>query len=162
MSTATNPADPDGSAHSPEGPAQPGSARVPTVSRARSLGWLLGAGGVVVGLAFALRIRDPHVPGSWGYCPTALLGFDCPLCGGLRGVNDLMHGEFVAAASSNLLLVTVGPLVVLWWLVQVQAAARGKPVPVLPRLRRWQLVLLLGGVLAFTVLRNLPGSWLAA
>ena len=37
----------------------------------------------------ALHLRDPHSSGTWGYCPSALLGFSCPGCGGLRAVNDL-------------------------------------------------------------------------
>ena len=42
----------------------------------------------------ALRLRDPHDSGSWGYCPWKLLtGLDCPGCGALRAVNDLTHGD---------------------------------------------------------------------
>ena len=67
-----------------------------------------------LGLAtLALHLRDPHVGGSWGICPSAAMGFWCPGCGGLRAVNDLTHGEFVSAASSNLLLVVLMPLAVL-------------------------------------------------
>ena len=45
----------------------------------------------------ALHFRDPHVQGSWGFCPSAAMGFYCPGCGGLRAVNDLTNGEVGAA-----------------------------------------------------------------
>ncbi len=55
-----------------------------------------------LGLAtLALHLRDPHVGGSWGICPSAAMGFWCPGCGGLRAVNDLTHGEVASAASSR-------------------------------------------------------------
>ena len=57
----------------------------------------------------ALHFRDPHVSGSWGMCPTAMLGFACPGCGGLRAVNDLTDLRLVDAASSNLLFVLRDP-----------------------------------------------------
>src|SRR6188472_1157443 len=63
-------------------------------------------------LTLALHLRDPHQHGSWGFCPSAALGIYCPGCGGLRAVNDLTDGQVGAAASSNLLLVTLLPLLV--------------------------------------------------
>ena len=129
----------------------------------------LRAPGLVVGglalATLALRLRDPHVAGSWGLCPSAALGFWCPGCGGLRAVNDLTHGDVAAAASSNLLLVVLAPVVVvllgLWalsrWRGRPVARLRGRAAPVV-------LVAALAAVAAFTLLRNLPlplGSWLA-
>lgn len=35
-------------------------------------------GGIAL-LTAALHLRDPHDSGSWGYCPSAALGFWCPL-----------------------------------------------------------------------------------
>ncbi len=118
----------------------------------------------VVGLGtVALNLRDPHASGAWGYCPTALIGFDCPLCGSLRAVNDLTHVDLVAAASSNLVLVLAVPVVIALWGRRVVALWRGgaatKPVHV--RSATW--VALLIGLTLFTVLRNLPvGAWLAS
>src|SRR3954466_3693973 len=69
----------------------------------------------------ALHLRDPHTSGSWGYCPSALLGIYCPGCGGLRAVNDLTDGRFAAAASSNLLFIVLLPVLVFLlgrWLVE--------------------------------------------
>lgn len=112
--------------------------------------------------ALALHLRDPHVSGSWGYCPSAALGFWCPGCGGLRGVNDLTHGDVVAAASSNLLLVVLGPVVLLglavWTHDRWRGRSRSLPQPLV--LAACAVVVVL--TVAFTVLRNTPaGAWLA-
>ena len=69
-------------------------------------------GGLAITTA-ALHLRDPHIDGSWGLCPSeAFFGIYCPGCGGLRAVNDLTHGDLGSAASSNLLFFVSIPLVV--------------------------------------------------
>ncbi|MBM9460516.1 DUF2752 domain-containing protein [Nocardioides sp. zg-536] len=122
---------------------------------------VLVAGGLGAAV-LALRLRDPHVQGSWGGCPLAAVGIDCPGCGGLRAVNDLAHARVLEAASSNLLLVAAVPVVV--WLLLRWSASRWTG-------RHWQLsqrwqygaAVALGAlVVVFTVLRNTPaGAWLA-
>ena len=118
----------------------------------------------VAGLAattLALHVRDPHASGSWGYCPTSLLGFYCPGCGALRAVNDLTNGDLAAAASSNLLLLLAMPVAVFvlarWTVDAWQGRQRGRSA-----LSSWP-VLSVGIAMAvvFTVARNLSGSWLA-
>ena len=122
----------------------------------------LAAGAVAALGTVALHVRDPHSSGSWGYCPTALLGFSCPFCGSLRAVNDLTHLDLAAAASSNLLLVVAAPLVVAFWARRVVACWRGGAAMtplVVPRPLWVGLVVLL---VSFTAARNLPwGAWLA-
>ena len=119
--------------------------------------------GALAAATLALRLHDPHQRGSWGFCPSALLGVACPGCGGLRAVNDLTHGDVGAAASSNLLLVAGAPcggaLLGLWTV----ARGRDRPMPRLfERTRRVSVWLLAGAALGFTVLRNTPaGAWLA-
>ncbi|GAA4404284.1 DUF2752 domain-containing protein [Tsukamurella soli] len=115
-----------------------------------------GVSAVTVGLYF----RDPHVHGSWGLCPLyAATGIYCPACGGLRGVNDAVHGHFAAAVSSNALLV---PFAVwaLWAWGAWLAGAFGRRIAGPPMSRAW---LIGAGIVtvAFTVARNLPGSPLA-
>jgi Protein of unknown function (DUF2752) len=110
----------------------------------------------------ALHFRDPHASGSWGLCPSALLGISCPGCGGLRAVNDLTNLQLVDAASSNLLFVLALPLIVFglgrWVVDQWRGTTRTPPT--------WALWPATTGVVAllvvFTVLRNLPQfAWLA-
>ncbi len=113
-----------------------------------------------IGLAaLALRLRDPHRHASWGLCPFKLItGWDCPACGGLRAVNDLTHGEVVAAWHSNALFVTALPAIALLWLLWVRRSAAGPGAvrAVTPRQR--SRVITLGVVLAvaFTIWRNTP------
>lgn len=123
----------------------------------------LAAGALAAVGVLALHLRDPHVSGSWGICPfLAVTGWDCPLCGGLRGVHDLTHLEWSAAASSNLLLIVLVPLALAFWGRRIVATWRGgeamRPLQVPTSV--W--VVGLGLVTLFTVARNLPGSWLAA
>jgi hypothetical protein len=111
----------------------------------------------------ALRLRDPHVGGSWGYCPfLAVTGLPCPMCGGLRAVNNLTHGDVVGALSSNLLVVLALPLAVAFWLRWYQVAS-GRRAGWGFRLPRPATVWVWFGVLVvFGVVRNLPfGGWLA-
>lgn len=120
------------------------------------------AGGVVA-LSVALHFRDPHESGSWGFCPWLVLtGTYCPGCGGLRAVNNLTHGDLRAAASSNLLFVSVIPLVAWLWVRSVSQRWRGVrealPRPAVAAAVTVGVVLAVG----FWVVRNLPvGSWLA-
>jgi len=117
-----------------------------------------------LGLAtLALHLRDPHESGSWGLCPSAALGFWCPGCGGLRGVNDLTDLRVVDAASSNLVLVLAMPVMIFllgrWALDSWSGRVR---TPMDHRVNAVLLTLSLTALAAFTVLRNLPaGSWLA-
>ncbi|ASR54467.1 DUF2752 domain-containing protein [Cellulomonas sp. PSBB021] len=114
----------------------------------------LAAGVVLVGTA-AVALRDPHVSGSYGYCPLyAATGLFCPACGGLRATHDLAHGDLAAAWSMNPLWVALVPVVValwVWWAVRV---ARGRAAPLLPSWSAWLFLTLLA---VFGVLRNLPG-----
>jgi hypothetical protein len=146
------------------------AAEHPTVGAARTArmrGPLLAAGGTMAG-TLALRLRDPHVSHAWGVCPLYYAtGIYCPGCGSLRAVNDLTHGHLGAAASSNLLLVGLIPVLGLLYARWTLAAWQGheSTIPgrtgLLPRLPRLATIGLVALVMAFAVARNVPGSWLA-
>jgi hypothetical protein len=122
---------------------------------------LLAIGGLAAA-TLALHVRDPHVTHSWGVCPLyAMTGLYCPGCGGLRGVNDLTNGHVGAAASSNLLLVLLAPVAIVLLGRWAYASWRGQEIRVVPPIPRWLSTTLILGAVVFTVLRNLPGSWLA-
>jgi hypothetical protein len=112
--------------------------------------------------AVLLQVRDPHVHGSYGFCPwLALTGTACPLCGGLRAVHDLGRGDLLAAASGNLLLVASLPLVGVLWSRRLVDGWAGRAA----RHDDRRLFLALGAgvavVVGFWVLRNLPfAAWL--
>lgn len=129
------------------------------MTRARSApdgpSWLLpiAVTAIVGASSLALLVRDPHRPGSYGVCPSVLLGFACPGCGGLRGTSELLHGNVAVAWAYNPLVVVAAPLgvalVVRWFL----DAARGRPPWAPPSWSGW----VVGAAgLTFWVLRNVP------
>lgn len=126
---------------------------------------LAGPVATLTGLAIAtsaVALRDPHVQGNWGICPSAALGFDCPGCGCMRAVNDLTHLRFVDAASSNVYFVAALPVVLFllarWVVDRWRGVERGGSAATTPL-----LVLAGAALVTFTVLRNLPAfGWLAA
>ncbi|HEY0948840.1 DUF2752 domain-containing protein [Nocardioides sp.] len=117
--------------------------------------------GALGAATLALHLRDPHQSGSWGYCPSAALGFWCPGCGGLRAVNDLTNGDVGAAASSNLLFIALLPVLVFLlgrWVLDRWAGREREPDARLVTIGTATVCVL---AVAFAVARNLPGSWLA-
>lgn len=131
--------------------------------RARRLASPLAIGGVVAAATLALRLRDPHMSGAWGGCPTKLLtDLDCPLCGSLRAVNDLTHLDVGAALSSNLLLVLAVPAILFFWGRRLVACWRGGEAVRPLAIPSWVWVAGLVVLTVFTVVRNLPGNMLAA
>ena len=112
------------------------------------------AGAAVGAATLLVALRDPHVRGSYGFCPLLeLTGLACPLCGGLRATHDLAHLDLAGAWSANALWTVAAPVVVVLWLVWLLSAARGRPVRVLSSTAGW---VTLGVVLVFFVVRNLP------
>ena len=131
-------------------------------SRVRRVLPVLGLGIGVAALTWALHVRDPHSPGSWGFCPTALMGFACPGCGSLRAVHHLTDLDVAAAAASNLLLVVAAPVALVWWVWALVRSVRGVSRPWAVRVPVWTWWVLGALTLVFTVLRNTPaGAWLA-
>ena len=112
--------------------------------------------------AAALFAVDPNEPGHYPTCPfLATTGLYCPGCGALRGIHDLLHGDLAGALVRNPMTVLAVPYLVLAWFTWVLRAT-GRPVARSTSLPPWTIWLLLGVVVAFGVLRNLPGwGWLA-
>ncbi len=135
--------------------------RDPSRSRMARLAAPLTVGSATATATVALHFRNPNVQGSWGVCPTALLGFDCPACGSLRAVYHLTNVDLIAAASSNLLFVLFVPIGLLLWLRRLRGAWLGGGADVPPRVPTlvWAMAILV--TVAFTVARNLPqAAWL--
>jgi hypothetical protein len=110
------------------------------------------AGAAVLALA-AVRAFDPlhrHVP----LCPFhAATGWQCPLCGGLRAVDELARAHPVAALHDNVLVVAAVPIAVLLWLDLLLQRRAGRSARCWPRSATVAVIVLAA---AFTVLRNLP------
>jgi hypothetical protein len=97
-------------------------------------------------------------PAQHGFYPRCafyqVTGWQCPGCGGLRAAHQLLHGQVLEAFRLNALAVLALPLVA--WLLWRNWARGGARVRV-----RW-VWLGLAGLVAFGVMRNLPGlGWLA-
>jgi hypothetical protein len=140
-----------------------GKVAVPTVARqfraARAAAYVgaLFAGGLALSALYATT-------GLALPCPfRALTGWDCPLCGGTRMGEALLHGDVQAAFGFNPFalvgLLTLGLLGVLWTVEAAGGPAVRLPRSLGERLRRvsltqWLLIGLLAAVIC-TVARNL-------
>lgn len=138
-------------------------------------GPLLVAGGVAAATAYVALV-DPNQPGHFPLCPLKeMTGLDCPGCGGLRAVHALCHGDLGTALDQHLFVtVLVLPLAIVTWVawvlrirsankrpagagtdaVTADTAAVGTAATIW---RRWAPYAFLAAMLAFTVVRNLPG-----
>ena len=112
--------------------------------------------------AAALFAVDPNEPGHYPTCPfLATTGLYCPGCGTLRGIHDLLHGDIAGALARNPMTVIAVPYLLLAWFTWILRTT-GHPAPRSTSLPPWTIWLLLGVVVAFGVLRNLPGwDWLS-
>lgn len=137
------------------------SARTAFHGSPRALLLPLGLGvAALVGAGYVAAV-DPNVAGRYPTCPfLAVTGWYCPGCGALRAAHALSHGDVVTALARNpFAVVAFGYLVVTWGL-WLRRSATGRPARwVAPA---WVLYSVLGAILGFWVLRNLPGwAWLS-
>jgi hypothetical protein len=111
----------------------------------RSLGLVAGLLAAVGGLV-SLYLFNPATSGTYPVCELhQLTGLQCPGCGGLRAMHQLMHGHFGEAWDLNPLIFFLLPAG-LWLGVRVRGGASLRPV------HGW----VAGAVLVlFGVLRNL-------
>jgi hypothetical protein len=127
---------------------------------ARRAGPWLGLAAAAVGV-LTVALIDPNRPGRYPTCPfLAVTGHYCPGCGALRAVHALAHGDLGEALARNPLLVLAVPLVAGIWVAWARRSVTGRPRAWLAP--PWLLWSLLALVLAFWVLRNLPGATLLA
>lgn len=81
-------------------------------------------------------------------CPLhAATGLWCPLCGTLRAVDSVVHGDLVGALHFNALILVLAPLTAFWWF-GMRRSARA-----MPRAVSVAVVVL---AVVFAVVRNLP------
>jgi hypothetical protein len=102
-----------------------------------------------------LAIADPHDRGAvMPHCPIKVAsGWDCPSCGGLRAVHDLLHGEVRRALADNLFLVVTSPVLVYLLYQHVRTLRSGERYEIPEGLAYGLLVT----ACAWGVLRNRPG-----
>ena len=119
----------------------------------------VGAAGLI-GAGYVVGV-DPNVAGHYPTCPfLAVTGLYCPGCGALRVVHALGQGDLTAALATNPFAVVGLAYILLTWVLWFERTLTGRrPRWLAPA---WVLYGLLGAILAFWVLRNLPGwTWLS-
>lgn len=129
-------------------------APAPTPSRT-PLYITLGTGALFAAALAYIGFADPHRPGFLAPpCPFKFVtGWDCPACGGLRMTHDLLHGDIAAAVADNVFLLVGLPLLALWVVIRRRRHRRAMSPAA--------IAVLAVTVLAWTVVRNLPGFPLA-
>jgi hypothetical protein len=103
-----------------------------------------------------LIARDPAESGLFPPCPfLALTGLYCPGCGTLRSLHQLINGQLLAALDLNPLTALVLPFIGYALLSAALLSTTGRRLPgvFLPASWIWAL---LGAILVFWVLRNIP------
>ncbi len=120
----------------------------------------LGALGLVG--AVVVHLVDPNEPGHYPTCPwLAVTGTYCPGCGTTRALHALTHLDIVGAAQMNILLLAVLPFLAHAYVRWLHRAFRPSDEPPGQVSQFWAW-LLLGAVLVFWVVRNLPFGVLLA
>ena len=116
---------------------------------------IVGLGAVA--LMSCIAIRDPQTEGAYPLCMfRAITGLDCPGCGSLRALHALTGGDVGAAMDQNMLLVAVLPFLVWRWVAWVRSSAREATTRARLTAATW-IYMFLGLVVAFWVVRNIPG-----
>jgi Protein of unknown function (DUF2752) len=137
----------------------------PPPARVRRMApWVEPAGLLVAGMAACayIAVVDPNHSSAYPQCPTKLLtGLDCPMCGATRAVHSLLRGDIVGAMDHNLLFVLLLPALA-YSFVAWTSTRLGRPMKPIPMSSRWVAVPLALIMIAFAIVRNLPGPlhWL--
>lgn len=113
-----------------------------------------------LGALAVIKVRDPHIPGSFPVCPSlALTGFACQGCGSMRAMRDISDGKFVEALDHNI-LVPFALIWLVWWFVSFTGSRFNIVIKRPPSGSKfiWGILIVM---IVFVVLRNIPGSFLA-
>ena len=119
------------------------------------VGGVCAAAGITASAAW-LFAHNPYEQDLGFPCPVlTMTGFYCPGCGATRATYSLLHGDIAGSLGANPLVVLALVPLIAW---AIAAIARPQSALAMVSARRpglWVTVIL-GAVLAFTVLRNTP------
>jgi hypothetical protein len=123
----------------------------------RALALALGALSALL-LAFLLYRSGPAASWLPGCLFHRVTGFDCPGCGMTRAAHAALHGRIGEAFRFNPLGMVLLPAAMIGLGLELAGWLRGRPLPVRFRIGgRWAWGVL-GVLMAFWVLRNIP-AW---
>ena len=84
-------------------------------------------------------------------------GLYCPGCGGTRCAHEILTGDLLSALSHNAMLFSGFILLMLGLMyLIIRMTIMGKPAPRIPDVRPAWLWAIVGGIILFTILRNIP------
>jgi len=120
---------------------------------------LMGGFFMVAGLLTSAAVLFWFDPTQHAFYPQCLFhqltGWNCPGCGTLRASHALLHGHILVALRDNLLFVCAIPFAAYHFFRHTVSWAAGRPLP-MPKFRPIHLVALVGLLVIFAVLRNIP------
>jgi hypothetical protein len=126
---------------------------------ARRLIWIGGIA-TTVGAALVLFFFDPSRFAFYPQCPFhKLTGLDCPGCGGLRAMHQLLHGNILTALRFNAFAVLSIPLGIFLALRGVWKKFNGQPAIQMQALWLWMYF---GAWMAFAILRDVGSPLFAS
>ncbi|MFC4561383.1 DUF2752 domain-containing protein [Nocardiopsis mangrovi] len=150
MDPAVNSTDPHPSAPRPPSRAARLRARLHPATTPLFLGAVAVAGAVMV------HFVDPHEPGHYPTCPWLLMTDTyCAGCGTMRAINALTDLDLAGALRMNVLTVALLPFMLYSYVRWVYFSFR-PPTRHIRAAHPFWLWLLLGVILAFWLVRNLP------
>jgi len=147
----------------PEAHPAAGSIPAPPLTRGPRLRRQVGSvacGCALAGAALLVAVNDPSSPGSLfpGCGFRATTGLWCPGCGLTRATHHLLTGDVAAAFSSNLFTpFALLAIVAAWFTWTASTFGRTVRNPFM-RIPVWGSALLVVLVVAYGVVRNLPGQ----
>ena len=116
----------------------------------------LGVAAAATAVVTVISLVDPNVAGHYPTCPwLALTGTFCPGCGSLRAIHALAHGDLTVALGRNPLAVLSIVWLAVWFFVWTRRVLTGRHRTTMAP--AWVLYGILGVILGYWVLRNIPG-----
>jgi hypothetical protein len=119
----------------------------------------IAVGGVsaLCGLLLVYTV-DPAEAGFYPPCWLhRLTGWHCPGCGSTRALHAILHGDLPQALAFNPVFVLLVPAIGVGLLWRGQERWRGRPPRTRPLLSGGLIVALAAALVAFGILRNVPG-----
>ena len=112
---------------------------------------VIGLGGAAV-----LFLFDPSQYPIYPRCLFhQVTGWNCPGCGSLRGLHQLLRGHVMTALRCNALLILSLPVLAVYGGRQFLCWRAGLPVS-FPVVRPRAILIVLGVLVVFTIVRNIP------